>query len=196
MLDTHLPRLAPGLLAEDREVAGEAHEGTLDAVLAQHRRGAIDGVLLPEAAEVELHAGEWQANGRGVRSTRLHPISARAARARVGGTRGVSNVQARRRTPTSGRMRHRSGGSKPRRSRGAARFLVDRDRLARRRRVDPRDDAIGPIARVLRLDAMDFVDGGARRGRRSRGIARSESGLVFRRHRAERDMRCSSDMPH
>src|SRR5260221_3028042 len=60
--DADLPRHAPGLLAEDREVARQIRERAFDPMLAQHRRGPIDGVLLAEPAEVELHPFARQAN--------------------------------------------------------------------------------------------------------------------------------------
>src|SRR6185503_18698698 len=58
MLDADAPRLAAGLRAEDREVAGEIDERALGAGLLQQQRGAIDRVLLAEAAKVDLHAGK------------------------------------------------------------------------------------------------------------------------------------------
>src|SRR5207248_9347898 len=60
MAHAQAPRLAAGLRPEDREVAGEIDERALDSRLREHERRAIDGVLLAETAEVELHARERQ----------------------------------------------------------------------------------------------------------------------------------------
>src|ERR1700687_3046908 len=61
MADTHAPRRAIGLRSQDCEIAREIHERALRSRLAQHRGGAIDGVLPAETAEIELHARSRQA---------------------------------------------------------------------------------------------------------------------------------------
>ena len=54
--DAHAPRRAVGLRSDDAHVAAEVHEPVRDAVFRADRRGAIGGVFLADAAEIELHA--------------------------------------------------------------------------------------------------------------------------------------------
>src|SRR6185369_8625175 len=83
MLDAHAPGSAPGLRAEDGEVAGEVHHCARHAEIGHHARGAIDGVLLAESAEVELHAGKREVYVR-VRDFDLVPAHQRKDRIELG----------------------------------------------------------------------------------------------------------------
>ena len=189
MADADTPGRAVGLRAEDRKVSGEVHAGARDARLVQHGRGAIDRVLLPETAEIELHSAARKTDVAGIaldappvdeseeRRERLrvgHPGDIEAPRAAKDSRSGIEGAAA---LPVAG-----IGEIEEARCLG-----VDRHGLAPRVRVDARDDTVVPVARILRLDPRDFGDRLPGRRLRGPGIFCMELYLVLGRHGAKRE---------
>ena len=70
--DAHAPRRAVGLRSDDAHVAAEVHKPVPDAVFRADRRGAIGGVFLADAAEIELHPRSGSRTWTSSHSTRSH----------------------------------------------------------------------------------------------------------------------------
>src|SRR5438477_3073918 len=187
MAHAQAPWLAAGLRPEDREVAGEIDERALDSRLREHERRAIDGVLLAETAEVELHARERQPHAVLTQLDAL-PTDETKQRRELRVRRHVPLVEAPRAAKHAG-GRVESPVALPEAFAGEceelARLRVDRDPRAAGGGVDARDGAVRTIARELRLDARDLVDRARRRLAREPRVVRMDLHLVLRRHGAE-----------
>ncbi len=56
VLQPNVPRRTAGRFAVNADILAEIHEHVFNAVLQRHRDGAIHGVLLADAAEINAHA--------------------------------------------------------------------------------------------------------------------------------------------
>jgi hypothetical protein len=163
--DPDAPGRAVGVRAHEREVPAEVDEAVARAALAADRGGAVGGVLLHVAAEVELHAGVRQHDARRL-PAHLLPADQRQQRVE----RGLLGQPARAEAPGPAQDARRdveqAAALDPARVRVVeqARGLlvhIDAIRVARAA-VDPRGEAVVAIARELRLEPQHLGTRGVR----------------------------------
>ncbi len=151
------------------------------------RGGAIGGVLLADAAEVDFHAGARQAH---LRAGPLDAVPAHERQQRL----DVLGPRQPRRLEVPGASEHAAREVEctaaprvqlPGEVEQGRRLVVDLHGRAAGRAIDRRRHAVVAIARVLGLDPPHLVDGGLRPAARGGLVRREHAHFAARRHRAE-----------
>ena len=194
VLDPDHPGTAIGLGSQHPHVTCQVDVAMAQAFRSKHRTGPVGSVFLAEPAEIEFHTSLRQAHRL---RFALDPPPADQL------TQGIQ-VGRRRQTvivEVPGPAQHARGDVEQ-----AAAGLVQRvgviqqrpglfvasHRLPASRRVDARDDAVGLVARILGLDALDFSDRGPGHCLGFGLVVDRQDELAGTGHRLERD----SESPH
>ena len=190
MADAHAPGPAIVLRAQRAHVAAEIDERMTHAVFVQDRGGAIGGVLLADAAEVDLHAGARQANRV------LVPRDGGPVDQPPEAVECMPIRQLRWLRPEIPRLPQHAGGEVeaafaqpmagiriPKQRHG---FRVDGDGGATRVAIDACGQAVVTIARVFQFDAPHIRDRGIGGALRRRRIRARNLDFVHGGHRAKR----------
>ena len=161
MADADGPGAGVGFGADADQVAPEVDEGVLHAVLAQNGGGAVGGVFLADAAQVDLHAGSGQVHAAGLAlyagpaNQGAQGIELRGAGAlrglKIPGPAQDATGQVKQ---AAALLVHAVGKVKK-----LPGFRVDGNGALPGCGVDAADQAVALVAGVFGFDATDFVDG-------------------------------------